>query len=1354
MVEGEALDSPGEEAFMRTAGDGQGKKLRRWRRRFQTPEPCTSVSPVCGPWCSTPGCTDCIKAALELQELVLSAWAGKGAAAELDDCTWRALWQDLKELVEQEQLRCCDSPSYTESISPPESLTATVLTRDGGAPMKGDGQGKKLRRWRRRFQTPEPCTSVSPVCGPWCSTPGCTDCIKAALELQELVLSEWAGKGAAAELDDCTWQALWQDLKELVEQEQLRCCDSPSYTESISPPESLTATVLTRDGGAPMKGDGQGKKLRRWRRRFQTPEPCTSVSPVCGPWCSTPGCTDCIKAALELQELVLSEWAGKGAAAELDDCTWQALWQDLKELVEQEQLRCCDSPSYTESISPPESLTATVLTRDGGAPMKGDGQGKKLRRWRRRFQTPEPCTSVSPVCGPWCSTPGCTDCIKAALELQELVLSEWAGKGAAAELDDCTWQALWQDLKELVEQEQLRCCDSPSYTESISPPESLTATVLTRDGGAPMKGDGQGKKLRRWRRRFQTPEPCTSVSPVCGPWCSTPGCTDCIKAALELQELVLSEWAGKGAAAELDDCTWQALWQDLKELVEQEQLRCCDSPSYTESISPPESLTATVLTRDGGAPMKGDGQGKKLRRWRRRFQTPEPCTSVSPVCGPWCSTPGCTDCIKAALELQELVLSEWAGKGAAAELDDCTWQALWQDLKELVEQEQLRCCDSPSYTESISPPESLTATVLTRDGGAPMKGDGQGKKLRRWRRRFQTSEPCKSPAEWAGKGAAAELDDCTWQALWQDLKELVEQEQLRCCDSPSYTESISPPESLTATVLTRDGGAPMKGDGQGKKLRRWRRRFQTSEPCTSVSPVCGPWRCTSGCTDCIKAALELQELVLSAWAGKGAAAELDDCTWQALWQDLKELVEQEQLRCCDSPRYTKSIRPPESLTATVLTRDGGAPMEMKAACFLQDTGAGRVSSALKIHVAGKALEIRLGALPMLVKKSQEQAAQQQGCLRVLPKLTLPGQSQRMLQHELYPSMQAKANAIVDPIEEEEVRSLCGFSIPTEKSLTPDSQKKPAIQAPEEDTLRKSLLHLGRGLSPWEKVSLWRFGLDTAPTAIPSLDNGAAGPEEGPASMLLRKDADCQLNVPTQGRVHAQAEDRSWCCDTAPSRNIRLELNRKVHSKLWIHTARKCLEIKLEILPMAVQRSMDMLQGPVPGLSGLRQAGTGHLRPRKGSAPVAKAKQLRQKEWVPQQQVQASLTCTMVPMTPCSCTMVPMTPCSCLDSISSNSPVLGQERSSASLEAWTLHSTSFSSGNEMDTDPKDAQKTLCGIVKDSIRVLMPTMPSPGCPGHCSSIDQQYPACGSGEDSAAAKEGVLIPRELFHWMLLLP
>lgn len=150
-----------------------------------------------------------------------------------------------------------------------------------------------------------------------------------------------------------------------------------------------------------------------------------------------------------------------------------------------------------------------------------------------------------------------------------------------------------------------------------------------------------------------------------------------------------------------------------------------------------------------------------------------------------------------------------------------------------------------------------------------------------------------------------------------------------------------------------------------------------------MSPVCGPWCSTPGCTDCIKAALELQELVLSAWAGKGAAAELDDCTWQALWQDLKELVEQEQLRCCDSPSYTESISPPESLTATVLTRDGGAPMEVRSGCFLQDTGAGRVSSALQMHVAGKALEIRLGALPALVQQSQEQAAQQQGCLRVL-----------------------------------------------------------------------------------------------------------------------------------------------------------------------------------------------------------------------------------------------------------------------------------------------------------------------------------------------------------------------------------
>ncbi|XP_061300408.1 uncharacterized protein LOC133264594 [Pezoporus flaviventris] len=181
-----------------------------------------------------------------------------------------------------------------------------------------------------------------------------------------------------------------------------------------------------------------------------------------------------------------------------------------------------------------------------------------------------------------------------------------------------------------------------------------------------------------------------------------------------------------------------------------------------------------------------------------------------------------------------------------------------------------------------------------------------------------------------------------------------------------------------------------QGDGQGKQQRRWRRRFRAAEPCNAVSPLCGPWRCRPGCTHCIKAAQELQELVLSAWAGRGAAAALDAGTWQALWQDLEELVEQGELSCCGSPSCPESISPSKNLTATLLTRDGGVPMEVRSVYSLDHTCAGRVSSALKMHVAQKVLEIRLGALPVPVpvQQSQEQAARQQGCFHVLA-LSLP-----------------------------------------------------------------------------------------------------------------------------------------------------------------------------------------------------------------------------------------------------------------------------------------------------------------------------------------------------------------------------
>ncbi|XP_061206826.1 uncharacterized protein LOC133210949 [Neopsephotus bourkii] len=680
---------------------------------------------------------------------------------------------------------------------------------------------------------------------------------------------------------------------------------------------------------------------------------------------------------------------------------------------------------------------------------------------------------------------------------------------------------------------------------------------------------------------------------------------------------------------------------------------------------------------------------------------------------------------------------------------------LWQDLEELVEKEQLSCCGSPSYPQSISRPENLTATLLTRDGGA-------SKQL----------PVCSSRAVHmsnssfllglsililAAGAILLAISTCQWGRLWPWGP---------LCPS---TGGGCPQEGDCATLLFP------QGDGQGKQRWIWRRRFRAAEPCNAVSPLCGPWRCRPGCTDCIKAAQELQELVLSAWAGRGAAAALDAGTWQVLWQDLEELVEKEQLSCCGSPSYPKSISRPENLTATHLTRDGGAPMEERSVCFLDHTCPGRVSSALKTHVAQKALEIRMGAPPMPVQQSQEQAAQQQGCLRVLPKLILPGQSQPLLRHDLCPAMQAKANATMDKNEEKEVRRprgdpnatkeslalqmlcpppLLGFLVPKlpkerragepmapgnasavgqhkagqqEPQSPHGSEEKPAIQAPEEDTLRKSLLHLGRGLSPWDKEYLSPFDLATAPPPLPSLDNRAAGPEAGAASMLLKKDAACQMNIPTQGTGQAHAEDRTSACATASSRKSTLQLNQEVHSKLLIHTARKCPEIKLQTLPKAAQKSTGMLRCSQPRR---RQAGAGNLLPNKCSAHVAKAKQLRQKEWVLQEQVQASLTCTVLPMTPCSC----------LYCVSSCSPVPGEESSQAFLEARTLPRTSCSSGNEMGTDTKDAPRTPCGMVKDSPGPAS-TLVSPGLVQTFPAVDTK-PEKAQGAHMCSTHEGFMV------------
>lgn len=197
-------------------------------------------------------------------------------------------------------------------------------------------------------------------------------------------------------------------------------------------------------------------------------------------------------------------------------------------------------------------------------------------------------------------------------------------------------------------------------------------------------------------------------------------------------------------------------------------------------------------------------------------------------------------------------------------------------------------------------------------------------------------------------------------------------------------------------------------------------------------------------------------MTLSPPLGMGSSPAQDHGIWQAVWGDLRALRKRGCLSCHSrsSSGFSTILGTPENLTDACLTPDTGTPVQLGSASSLEPLCAGGARSPLKMHVARKRLEVQLGALPVPVQLSQEQAVQRQG-RRVLPKLIQPGQRQPLPRCRMCPWMQAKADAIADTIKEKEVRRLWGDPNPTEESLDllvpcpPALLAPPALQLPQE-----------------------------------------------------------------------------------------------------------------------------------------------------------------------------------------------------------------------------------------------------------------------------------------------------------------
>ncbi|KAJ7415031.1 hypothetical protein WISP_80119 [Willisornis vidua] len=206
-------------------------------------------------------------------------------------------------------------------------------------------------------------------------------------------------------------------------------------------------------------------------------------------------------------------------------------------------------------------------------------------------------------------------------------------------------------------------------------------------------------------------------------------------------------------------------------------------------------------------------------------------------------------------------------------------------------------------------------------------------------------------------------------------------------------------------------------------------------PDAPASPLDMPCYCSPSCIPCVTVAQDLQDLVMSVWAGNGMSSQLDSGTWQVLWENLEELVELGHLPCCSTssslpkaairrqasvfsissylPRTrfrkrhsiltrrphhrraftplkvsipykslhsSQSLTPPQSLHSSETISDscqtpGGEAPGDRSPCSLEATEGTHLS--LKMHMAKKSLEIKTGVPSTVVTCCQEEPAQQE-----------------------------------------------------------------------------------------------------------------------------------------------------------------------------------------------------------------------------------------------------------------------------------------------------------------------------------------------------------------------------------------
>ncbi|XP_069660156.1 uncharacterized protein [Haliaeetus albicilla] len=454
-----------------------------------------------------------------------------------------------------------------------------------------------------------------------------------------------------------------------------------------------------------------------------------------------------------------------------------------------------------------------------------------------------------------------------------------------------------------------------------------------------------------------------------------------------------------------------------------------------------------------------------------------------------------------------------------------------------------------------------------------------------------------------GLGSSFVQDPGAWQAAWQDLEELGEWGHLPChsCSFSGSSESLGPPESLSDTHPIPDGGAPIElGSAR------------------SLGPAHGSGACSALKMHVARKGLEVQ---------LGALPVPVQLSQQRAAQQQGRRV------------LPKLIRPGQSQP---LRRCKLCPSLQGKADAIADNISQKEVRRLwgDPNPTEESLALLVPCPPPLLAPLDPQLPREHGVWgpRALGQAGAAWHP-RVGQQELH-SRHGSRESVHAPLPARPV-SLAEQTSPRDLSVSnrhPDSSLAvgggvcSSIQPPAVGNIMRESLLQPDGQLPQGEEFLWPLGLSLALPALPKLDSKVAGPAAaGPPSVLPEEDAGLQTRfAATRGSGEAKLADTSRPNAAAPVVISKVELSQEVRSRLWVHTARKCLEIKLQRLPEAVQQPMETLHRSLP--QRLR-TGTGSPRPHCARVPVLNPQRHFQPDQGSPQQRKASLAQPVASATP-------------------------------------------------------------------------------------------------------------------------